>query len=443
VNRFRVHVGFVILAALCLAAVPAVARANIGDEIANLRAREAELEAQIAQYQQQAAVVGAQSKTLQNEITKLNAQIAQINAQIRSLDASIGRTGLEIQQTEMDIMEAERRIELHQNALAEVIRETDETDQQSLAVVLLRHAMLSEFFNHLHDIQRTQDTLRLTIQAVKEIHAELDSQRESLEERQAELEQLKVLEEIQQRQFAATTNNKNQLLKQTKGQEAQYQKLVQEGQKNLQRLREQITYLLQGGLTLEDAVSFAKLAAIGAGIRPAFLLALLEVESRMGRNVGTGNWRDDMYLCYQRLATYYPSKRDYYLKRAEDEKNAYLSIMSALGLDPDSQKVSREPTYGCGGAMGPAQFIPTTWLGYAAAVTGITGHAPPNPWNFQDAFSASALKLARAGATSQDRTGEIRAAKAYISGNPSCSSATCNSYANTILQKAADIERDL
>ncbi|HXK36292.1 MAG TPA: lytic murein transglycosylase [Candidatus Paceibacterota bacterium] len=440
---FRVHGGFVILAALCLVAVPALTRADIGDEIANLRTREAELQAQIAQYQQQAAAVGAQSKTLQNEITKLNAQIAQINAQIRSLDASIGRTGLEIQQTEMDIMEAERRIQLHQSALAEVIRDTDETDQQSLAVVLLRHAMLSEFFNHLNNVQRTQDTLRLTIQAVKEVRADLDAQRESLEQHQAELEQLKVLEEIQQRQFADTTNNKNQLLKQTKGQEEQYQKLVQQGQKDLQRLREQITYLLQGGLTLEDAVSFAKLAAIGAGIRPAFLLALLEVESRMGQNVGTGNWRDDMYLCYQRLATYYPSKRDYYLKRAEDEKIAYLSIMSALGLDPDSQKVSREPTYGCGGAMGPAQFIPTTWLGYAAAVTNITGHNPPNPWNFQDAFSASALKLAKGGATSQDRVGEIRAAKAYISGNPNCTSATCNSYANTILQKAADIERDL
>lgn len=93
--------------------------------------------------------------------------------------------------------------------------------------------------------------------------------------------------------------------------------------------------------------------------------------------------------------------------------------------------------------MGPAQFIPSTWLGYESEVIRITGHATPNPWNFQDAFTASAVKLARGGATSKDRAGEVRAAKAYISGNPNCTSATCTNYANTILKKAADIERDL
>jgi len=443
VNRFSRTSRRILIAALCVVLIPSVARASIGDEIANLRAREAELEQQIVQYQQQAAVAGAQSKSLQTEIAKLNAQIAQINAQINSLEASISRAGLEIQQTESAIVDTEQRIALHQQALAAVIRETAASDERSLAVVLLQNNMLSDFFDHLNSVQRAQDTLRLTIRAMKGVREDLDTQREALEEHQSELEQLKVLQELQQRQFAVTTTSKNRLLSSTKGQETKYQQLVQQGQKDLQRLRDQITYLLQGGLTLEDAVSFAKLAAIGAGIRPAFLLALLEVESRLGRNVGTGNWRDDMYLCYQRLADYYPSKRAYYLKRAEDEKNAYFSIMSSLGLDPDSQKVSREPTYGCGGAMGPAQFIPTTWMGYIGEIVKITGHNPPNPWNFQDAFSASALKLARGGATSQDRTGEIRAAKAYISGNPNCSSATCNSYANTIQQKAADIERDL
>lgn len=93
--------------------------------------------------------------------------------------------------------------------------------------------------------------------------------------------------------------------------------------------------------------------------------------------------------------------------------------------------------------MGPAQFIPSTWLGYESEVTRITGRSPANPWNFEDAFTASAIKLARSGATSKDRAGESRAARAYISGNPSCTTSTCNSYANTILQKAAQIEQDL
>ena len=114
-----------------------------------------------------------------------------------------------------------------------------------------------------------------------------------------------------------------------------------------------------------------------------------------------------------------------------------------MGLDPDAQKVSREPSYGCGGAMGPAQFIPSTWLGYASQVMKLTGRSNANPWNTEDAFTAAAIKLAKAGATSQTRAGELAAAKAYISGNPNCSQAVCASYSNTILQKAATIQENL
>ena len=93
--------------------------------------------------------------------------------------------------------------------------------------------------------------------------------------------------------------------------------------------------------------------------------------------------------------------------------------------------------------MGPAQFIPSTWLGYASGVTQLTGHSPANPWNIEDAFTASAIKLANAGATSKDRAGESGAARAYIGGSRTCSSSICNYYSSAVLQKAAQIEQDL
>jgi membrane-bound lytic murein transglycosylase B len=170
----------------------------------------------------------------------------------------------------------------------------------------------------------------------------------------------------------------------------------------------------------------------------------LEVETRLGRNIGSGNWEDDMYLCYIRLATiYYPAREAHYRKRAETEKNAFFVIVNQLGLDPKSVKVSKEPAYGCGGAMGPAQFIPSTWLSYAERVTAITGNSPPNPWSFEDAFTASAIKLAAGGATAQTRDSEIRASKAYISGRATCSSSICNYYANLVQQKAAELAGSL
>jgi len=420
-------------------------QADVKDEIAARNRQIEELERQIQEYQRQADEVGTQSKTLETEVKRLNAQIGQLTAQIQSLEASIGRTDLEIGQTEGAITDAERKIALHQDALAAALRATAQADQQSLSEILLSNEALSDFFDYLHSVERTQDNLHLAIRAIRELRADLDNRLGELETQQEDLERMKGLQEVQQRQLAGTKGSKDRLLKETKGQEAKFQELVKQGQRDLARLREEISYLLAGGLTVEDAVSYAKLAALGAGIRPAFLLALLEVESRLGRNVGTGNWQDDMYLCYLRLSKIAktPARRDYYIKRAETEKNAFLAVVGKLGMDPASVKVSKEPTYGCGGAMGPAQFIPSTWLAYESEVIRITGHNPPNPWNFQDAFTASAIKLARGGATSKDRTGEIRAAKAYISGNPACVTATCNNYANTIQQKAALIERDL
>lgn len=425
--------------------VPVSVRADISEEIRAKQRQIEELQRQIDEYEAQAQTVGQKSRTLENEIARLNAQIGQITAQIRQLETSIDQTGLEITKTTSDIADAERTMDLHLGALAQYIRASNEMDQKSLAQVILQNNALSDFFDYVHQVQRTQDSLRITIRSIRELHAQLDDRRDELEGKKGELERLKTLTEIQQRDLASTKGAKNTVLKETKGQEAKFQQLIKRTKQDLDRIREQINYLVSSGISVEDAVSFAQLAAIGAGIRPAFLLALLETESRMGRNVGTGNWQDDMYLCYLRLANIAKTaeRKQYYQKRAETEKNAFLAVIGKLGLDPNSVKVSKEPSYGCGGAMGPAQFIPSTWLGYESEVIRITGHATPNPWNFQDAFTASAVKLARGGATSKDRAGEVRAAKAYISGNPNCTSATCTNYANTILKKAADIERDL
>ena len=98
--------------------------------------------------------------------------------------------------------------------------------------------------------------------------------------------------------------------------------------------------------------------------------------------------------------------------------------------------------------MGPAQFIPTTWLLFADRVASILGKSIANPWNVEDSFTASALFLADAGAKSKTKSGEIAAARTYISGRPNCPAAgsarvACISYANRVYSLSQDIERAL
>ncbi len=408
--------------------------ASVQDEISARNKQIEEIQKQIDEYQKQIESAHGQSQTLQNEINNLNAKISQVQLEIRSLGLSINQTSSEINDTVGKINDAEGKLQKHRNALAQYIKIAYENDQRSLTEILFKNASLSNFFNDLNSIQTTQDNLSITIKDIKELKAQLEGHQANLEDKKSDLEHLKGLQEIENSSLSQNKNQKNQILKVTKGQESKYQELVKRSQKDIQMIQDQIGYLIQNGVTAEEAIKFGQLAAIGTGIRPAFLLAILEIESGLGKNVGKGNWMDDMYNCYLRLGK---------SLRAETEKNAFLAIIGQLGLDANAVKVSKEPYYGCGGALGPAQFLPSIWLGYQEEVSRLTGHNPPSPWNIEDAFTASAIKLQRGGADQKTRDAEIRAAKTYLSGKPACGSRICNYYANAVLRKAAELEPSL
>ncbi|MBI2626965.1 MAG: lytic murein transglycosylase [Parcubacteria group bacterium] len=437
VRKFPIFISFFIIVTSIVGLIlyyQPQAYAAVQDEINARQKQIEELEKQIADYQQKIDQNKGLARTLENEVSKLNNQIQGIQLEIKSLTLAIDNTSLGIQETNDQIQTSLIKTDKLKTAIAEFIRFTESNDQISLVALLLKHNSISEFFNNSDAIRNAQEQAQINIQQLRNLKLNLENEREQLETQKEEQLRLKKIQELQKQSLASVKQSKDKILKDTKNQETRFQKLIQLSQKDITSIKNQITFLIQQGITVEDAIKYGQLAAIATGIRPAFLLAILEIESRLGQNVGTGNWLDDMYNCYLRLG-----RRD----RAEAEKAALLQIVNKLNLDINTLKVSREPNYGCGGAMGPAQFIPTTWLGYESRVANLTGHNPPNPWNIEDAFTGASIKLAAGGATSKNAYGETRAAKAYVSGSPTCTRAICNSYARLVLQKAAEIEQDL
>jgi peptidoglycan hydrolase CwlO-like protein len=408
--------------------------ASVQDEIAARNQQIEQLQQQIDQYQQQIDANSGKAMTLTGEINALNAQINKVQLEIRSLALNIDQTNAEIGDTQNQIQIAQNKLDVHKQALTQYINIIYQTDRENLTQILFKNATLSGFFDNLKNLQDTQDSISTAIDDIKALKTDLEQKENDLASKKQDLENLKSLQESEKSDLNGSKQVKDSLLKETKGQEVKFQALVKKSQTDIANIKAQVFYLQQNGVTVEDAIKFGQLAAIRVGIRPAFLIAILEVESGLGKNVGTGNWLDDMYNCYLRLGK--PS-------RAEAEKAAFLKIVGELGLNPDTVRVSREPNYGCGGALGPAQFISTVWLGYESQVAQLTGHQPPSPWNIEDAFMASAVKLANAGATAQTRAAETAAAKAYVSGSPTCTKTICNSYANAVLSKAAVIEQNL
>ncbi len=412
--------------------------AGVQEEIDARNKQIEEIQRQIDEYQKQIEGAQSQSKTLQGEINNLNAKINQVQLEIKSLGISINKTNLEIGSTETKINDAEEKLNKHKDALGQYIKIIHENDQRSLTEILIKNKNLSDFFNDLNNIQTTQDNLKTAILDIKKLKKELEQHQLNLEEKQTELEQAKRLQEMEKRSIDSTKATQAKLLKDTKGKESKYQELVKKSQKDIEAIKNQIGYLIQNGVSAEEAVKYGQLAAIGAGIRPAFLLAELEQESALGGNVGKCYIVDKTSGATRRI-----TNGQIYTKGIHPTRDLalFLSITEELGRDPFQTPISCGQ--GWGGAMGPAQFIPSTWMGYREEVTRLTKHNPANPWSIEDAFVAAAAKLARDGADSKTRAGEIAASKRYYCGNALSTKSGCVNYANSVQRLAKEIEANL
>jgi len=411
---------------------------SVQDEIDARNKQIEEIQKQIDEYEKQIEGAQNQSQTLQNQINNLNSKINQVQLEIKSLGISINKTSLEIGATEVKIGAAENKINKHKSALGQYVKIINENDQRSLTEILLKNQNLSDFFNDLNSIQTTQDNLKTAIDDIKQLKEELEEHQSNLEEKQTELERAKRLQEIEKRSIDSTKATQAKLLKDTKGQESKYQELVKKSQKDIEAIKNQIGYLIQNGVSAEEAVKYGQLAAIGAGIRPAFLLAELEQESALGGNVGKCYIVDKTSGATRRITNGQIYNKGIHPTR---DLSLFLKITEELGRDPFQTPISCGSSWG--GAMGPAQFIPSTWMGYREEVTRLTSHNPANPWSIEDAFVAAASKLARDGADSKTRSGEIAASKRYYCGNAMSTKSSCINYANSVQRLAKEIETNL
>lgn len=423
-------------------ALPALAQNNLSpEERAKLEKELRELEQQVAQYEAEIKQYEAQGDAYEKQVSAINGQISGIQAQIARNELILDQTSTNIQQNEQTINFLQEKSARQKDLLAGLVLDYYQAQDSSPIEIVVGNDTLSDFFD---DVQRravVQEGLKQTLAEVQALRGEIEQEQTVLASRVEE--QLRVLgvQAIQREQLADVRAQQQELLNDTRSREAAVEGQASQVRKSIADIRSQLYVLENSGVATSfgQAYEYAKVAGNLTGVRPAFLLAVLKRESSWGQNVGLcylvdpatglGKGRNTGNL-YERVM------------KPDRDVQPFLQITASLGRDPYNTLVScPHPDYGYGGAMGPAQFIPSTWMGYKDRVAAIIGRQP-DPWNIQDAFIASAVKLASAGATAQTEAAEWKAAMIYYAGG-GWNNPTYAPYGDWIISKAREYQADI
>ena len=340
------------------------------------------------------------ARTLNREMSIYQSRIGKNELEIKETKLAIETAELEVGDIENKIVEGEEKVERDKRMLKNMIKTLYSYEQDSMLEVLMTRNNVSDFFNEVNAAKSIENKIFKTIVSLKVEKEELGLRGVELEEQQEEQSQLVQVRYQQNESLDELKVQKKQILEETKGEEKKFQQILEENKQILPALKAQLMDLQSLGtkIKFDDAFSAAEYIGSMTGVRPAYLLAILKKESSLGTNVGGGTYQVDM------------SPRQW---------ATFEAITAELGYDPNEMPVSKKPrSYsGWGGAMGPAQMMPTTWRVYQNEVSEITGNRPSDPWDLTDAIASMAVKVSKVpGVTEGDYNAEYEAAGLYFAG---------------------------
>ncbi len=409
-------------------------------ERAALEKQLADLEQEMARTDATLGTLRTQGESLQRDIAILESEIKKAKLQVRSVELKIRQLSTGIVVHTETIGTLSEKIATEQQSLAQILRKTREIDNYSLVEVVLSAEDISAFFSDLDSFTSIKKAMQASFDELRTVREETAGAKTALEGERTDQQILRSALVLAQKEVEQKESEKRTLLAETKGQEGLYKNLRSAQEKMAIQIRAALFPLRDtAGIQFGQAVEYAKTAAKQTGVRAALILAILSQESDLGNNVGN---------CY---VTNSPEMGDGAGKNTGTPFSGvmhptrdvpiFMRITVALGKDPKTTSVSCPQPGGYGGAMGPTQFIPSTWASYESRLQSVLGVPATNPWNAGHAIMATGLYLADVGAIGGSYIGEHTSAARYYAGG---NWATLGQgYANSVMTKAAKFQKDI
>ncbi|OGZ31807.1 MAG: hypothetical protein A2V69_00930 [Candidatus Portnoybacteria bacterium RBG_13_40_8] len=234
--------------------VPVIAQAAslIDDLRSQIDQKEQEikkLEAQAAAYKKELESAQGQKNTLKSQLALIQSRITKLRNDISITGAKIDNASLKIEELTLDIGEKQNEIDKRKDSLATMIQTLYEYDDESLIEMVLVKNSFSDFLNQVHYLETIQENVYKNLLAFQELKKELEGDRTEAEKQRSELYGLQNQLTGQKNVVEQEKNEKNYLLTKTKGQEKQYQSLLDDTLKKQAEIQQQI-YELEDKLKL-------------------------------------------------------------------------------------------------------------------------------------------------------------------------------------------------
>jgi len=400
-------------------------------ELANI---EAQLQDLLNKQKEQQKHTG----TLKGDVNYLTSQINALLAKIKARGLVIAQLKVSIKEKVGKIVSLNEKIEREHESLAQLLRNTNEFDNANMVHLVLSDSVLSSFYSDVESYASIKEAVQASVDTIRGVKSETEEEKKELEKKQNAETDAKSDLETAQKKVKQSEADKKQLLSISKNQEAAYQALATQKRAQAAKIRAALFPLAGTTQKIEfgTALQYANAAKAKLGIDPAFLLAILTQESNLGANVGQCYLTDSTtgVGAGKNTGTVFINT----MKPTRDVQ-PFLAITKALGLDPYKTAVSCPiaGVAGWGGAMGPAQFIPSTWQIFTSRLQTALGRYA-SPWVPEDAFLASAMYLTDLGAYGPSVSAQLVAAcKYYGSGGTTCS------YGQSVQRLRATIQANI
>lgn len=421
----------------------------------------------LASLQNSNAQIKSEKDSIQRDINDIDSQIAIAEQKIKVQTTIIASLTRDIGAKTVTITGLQSRIDQEIALITDLIQKVNQRDSASLVTVLLGNKRFSDFYVELDTFHTLNQQLTSLIDSVKSDKAQTEAQKQSLQDRKDKETDAKVAIEAEKRLIDRKKAEKDALLKAKTADYNVAQKLLSDQKQKVAQIRARLFKFQDGeGIPFGDAYDYAAKAARVTGVRPAFVLAIITQESSydssdssFGKNIGQCYLRDTNTGSGVSVTSGAAKDR----VMSPGSIPIFLQIANNLGRDAFNTRVSCAFSYGYGGAMGPAQFIPSTW----ALMAGYPGPSysyvqskdrvrktfgfsePSNPFDAEHAISASSLFLGDLGAGLQTYSAEKNAACRYYSGSacPTSTSSQKNrdiiAYGTNVANRAMSIQENM